>query len=131
RWAFNEECVARAVAASRLPVVTGIGHEVDTSMADLVADHWAHTPTEAARVITQFWRTVPEALDAIMLRLRREARNRLGDAKHRLASGERHEAFRRPLDRVNSLRPLLAERQRSLPLGMAGRKRTGGGDDRG
>ena len=46
-WAFNEEVVARAIAASRIPVVTGIGHEIDVSIADLVADHHAHTPTEA------------------------------------------------------------------------------------
>ena len=123
-WAFNEECVARAVAASRLPVVTGIGHEVDTSIADLVADYWAHTPTEAAQVITANWRSAAEGLDAVSLRLRREARNRLQDAKHRLTAVERHEAFRRPMDRVNSLRQLLDDRQRSIVLLMAARMRT-------
>ena len=55
-WAFNEECVARAIAASRLPVITGIGHEVDTTIADLVADYHAHTPTEAAQVVATAWR---------------------------------------------------------------------------
>ena len=39
-WGFNEEVLARAIAASRIPIVTGIGHEVDVSIADLVADHW-------------------------------------------------------------------------------------------
>lgn len=123
-WAFNEECVARAVAASRLPVVTGIGHEVDTSIADLVADYWAHTPTEAAQVITANWRSAAEGLDALGLRLRREARNRLQDARHRLSAVERHEAFRRPMDRVNALRQLLDDRQRSIVLLMAARMRT-------
>jgi exodeoxyribonuclease VII large subunit len=123
-WAFNEECVARAVAASRLPVVTGIGHEVDTSIADLVADHFAHTPTEAAQVVTQFWRTAAETLDGLSLRLRREARGRLQEARHRLSAVERHEAFRRPLDRVNALRQLLDDRQRSIALLMAARMRT-------
>jgi exodeoxyribonuclease VII large subunit len=47
-WAFNEECVARAMAASTIPIITGIGHEIDVSIADLVADYHAHTPTEAA-----------------------------------------------------------------------------------
>ena len=51
-WCFNDETLARAIATSRLPVVTGIGHEVDTSIADLVADYHAHTPTEAAQVVT-------------------------------------------------------------------------------
>ena len=123
-WAFNEECVARAVAASRLPVVTGIGHEIDTSIADLVADYWAHTPTEAAQVIAANWRTAGEWLDAASLRLRREARNRLGDARHRLAAVERHEAFRRPTDRVNALRQRLDDHQRSIVLLMAARMRT-------
>jgi exodeoxyribonuclease VII large subunit len=123
-WAFNEECVARAVAASRLPVVTGIGHEVDTSIADLVADYWAHTPTEAAQVIGANWRTAGEWLDSASLRLRREARNRLADARHRLAAVERHEAFRRPTDRVNALRQRLDDHQRSIVLLMAARMRT-------
>ena len=123
-WAFNEECVARAIAASRLPVVTGIGHEVDTSIADLVADYWAHTPTEAAQVITANWRSAAEGLDAMSVRLRREARNRLQDARHRLTAVERHEAFRRPTDRVNALRQLLDDRQRSVVLLMAARMRT-------
>jgi exodeoxyribonuclease VII large subunit len=123
-WAFNEECVARAIAASRLPVVTGIGHEVDTSIADLVADYWAHTPTEAARVVTQHWREARETLDGRAARLGREARNLLQDARHRLAAVERHEAFRRPMDRVNSLRQLLDDRHRSIVLLTAARLRT-------
>jgi exodeoxyribonuclease VII large subunit len=123
-WAFNEECVARAVAESRIPVVTGIGHEVDTSIADLVADYWAHTPTEAAQVVTRKWRDAGETLDATGERLRREVRNLLQDARHRLAAVERHEAFRRPLDRVNGLRQLLDERQRSIGHLMAARMRT-------
>ena len=69
-WAFNEEVVARAIAGCSIPVVTGIGHEVDTSIADLVADYHAHTPTEAAQVVTQNWRTVHDELDAAALRLR-------------------------------------------------------------
>src|SRR6185295_11654402 len=70
-WAFNEEAVARAMAASRIPVITGIGHEVDVSIADLVADHHAHTPTEAAQVLTAHWRNVPQILENAQSRSRR------------------------------------------------------------
>ena len=100
-WAFNEEIVARAVASSVIPIVTGIGHEVDVSIADLVADHHAHTPTEAAQVITGQWRLAADQLDGGRRRLARVLRTMLSDLGQRLRSIERHEAFRRPTDRVN------------------------------
>jgi exodeoxyribonuclease VII large subunit len=113
-WAFNEEAVARAIAASRIPIVTGIGHEVDVSIADLVADHHAHTPTEAAQVITAHWRGVRDRLDENTLRLARALRGVVSNSRARLRAIERHEAFRRPLDQVNMLRQLLDDRQRAM-----------------
>jgi exodeoxyribonuclease VII large subunit len=113
-WEFNEECVARAIASSRIPVITGIGHEIDVSIADLAADYHAHTPTEAAQVATQLWRNARELLDGSLLRLRRELRALIQDARQQLLGIERHECFRRPLDRVNQLRQLIDDRQRQL-----------------
>ncbi len=122
-WEFNEEVVARAIAASDIPIVTGIGHEIDTSIADLVADHHAHTPTEAAQVVSANWRTAAEETEAIAIRLRREIFGRLEQARRGIANIERHEVFRRPLDRVNLLRQLLDHRQREISQTLGARLR--------
>ncbi len=120
-WAFNEEVVARAIAKSAIPIVTGVGHEVDVSISDLVADYHAHTPTEAAQVIVAQWRNAPDAIDTIVLRSRRALRQSLMDARQRLSAIERHEVFRRPTDRINQIRQLLDDRQRTLTFSVTNR----------
>lgn len=117
-WEFNEEVVARAVAASAIPVVTGIGHEVDTSIADLVADYHAHTPTEAAQVIMSNWRSAADAVRRGFDRLHTALRRSVIDLRRQMALIEQHEFFRRPTDRINRLRQLLDDRQRALAASL-------------
>lgn len=118
-WSFNEEVVARAVGACAVPVITGIGHEVDVSIADLVADYHAHTPTEAAQVTVSHWRTAGEDVLALSLRLRRSLNQSLQDARQRLRLVAQHELFRRPTDLIDERRQWLDDRQRALTAGLS------------
>lgn len=61
-WAFNEEIVARAIASSILPIISGVGHETDTTITDFVADVRAATPTAAAELVTQAWYEIRERI---------------------------------------------------------------------
>jgi exodeoxyribonuclease VII large subunit len=120
-WAFNEEVVARAIAVSKIPIVTGIGHEVDTSIADLVADHHAHTPTEAAQVVTMQWRIIERQIDQTRFRLARALRDSASSCRHRLDGVRRHEFFRRPFDLVNAYRQRLDDRQHAMRVAINAR----------
>jgi exodeoxyribonuclease VII large subunit len=118
-WAFNEEVLARAMAVSKIPIVTGIGHETDVSIADLVADHWAHTPTEAATFAISHWRTADENLRGSSDRLRRQIQTAMQERRQRLSAIQRHEMFRRPTQRIEQLRMQLDDRQNALVLAMS------------
>jgi exodeoxyribonuclease VII large subunit len=122
-WQFNEECVARAIAASELPIITGIGHEIDTSIADLVADYHAHTPTEAASIAVRHWLRATELIGAGSMRLKGAVRSVLSEARQRLVSIERHEVFRRPTHRIESYRQFMDDRERALDAALADRLR--------
>jgi exodeoxyribonuclease VII large subunit len=76
-WAFNEEVLARAIRASRLPVVSGVGHETDFSIADFAADLRAPTPTAAAELICPARQDLLERLNALRRRLAQGSENRL------------------------------------------------------
>ena len=70
-WAFNEEIVARAIYASRIPVVSAVGHEIDFTIADFVADHRAPTPTAAAEMVVPRKVDLLEQVAALELQLQR------------------------------------------------------------
>jgi exodeoxyribonuclease VII large subunit len=83
-WAFNEEIVARAIAASALPIVSAVGHEVDFSIADMVADQRAPTPSAAAEMLSPDRREQLARLEKLEADLVRLMRRKLADAQTRL-----------------------------------------------
>jgi exodeoxyribonuclease VII large subunit len=121
-WAFNEEVVARALAGSKVPVVSAVGHEVDYTIADFVADLRAPTPSAAAELVVREKQAVVDSLaqlrarlerlaarplrdlerrvDELTARLRREMRGELSRAAHRVALATRALRASDPVARV-------------------------------
>lgn len=86
-WCFNEEQVARTVVASRIPVVSGVGHEIDTTICDLAADVRASTPSNAAEIVFPDRRELRGRTEALRISLKRATENEIArkDAKVREA----------------------------------------------
>ncbi len=76
-WAFNDEAVVRAIAASDIPVVSGVGHEIDVTLSDLVADQRAPTPSAAAELCSPSADAAIQSFDLLIRRLSRCMRSRL------------------------------------------------------
>jgi exodeoxyribonuclease VII large subunit len=85
-WAFNEEVVARALARSRLPTISAVGHEIDFTIADFVADLRAPTPSAAAELVVQAKDEWLASLAQRQKRLDQDLRYRLTEARRRLAA---------------------------------------------
>lgn len=100
--AFNTEIVVRAIASSRIPVVSAVGHEIDVTLADLAADVRALTPTDAAQRVLPAKSEVLEKLLSIENRLLTGVRGRLQAGRWRLESLAQHPAFLRPFDRLRA-----------------------------
>ena len=103
-WCFNTEIVARAVAACRIPVIAAVGHEIDLSIADLVADRRALTPSEAGELVVPSARDLQDSLLQTAQRMRQTLRDRLDRARLRLSTIEARSVIQRPMSVVDQKR---------------------------
>lgn len=96
-WAFNEEVLARAIYNSKIPVISAVGHEADVTIADLVADARASTPTKAGIIVVPDAREVLKQLSVAESRLASKARGVIELAEQRLQTLLASSVFRNPL----------------------------------
>ncbi len=117
-WAFNEEVVARALAASPVPTVSAVGHEIDVTIADLVADRRALTPSEAGEIVVPDEVELRSGLQHLERRLAGSLRERARAARRHLDLLTARRAFAKPCDRIHHQQVLLDEWQDRLVRGM-------------
>ena len=96
-WAFNEEVVARAISASKIPVVSAVGHEIDYTIADFVADLRAPTPSAAAELTVPALNTITQELRRLTERLLEVLYNRIGGHKELLGRLIKRRFFNEPM----------------------------------
>jgi len=95
-WCFNEEVLLRAVAASRIPTVSAVGHEIDVTLCDFVADVRALTPSEAAELVVPQFEAIGQLLEERRRRMHTTLLNRVTVARRRLSQLGERRMFRRP-----------------------------------
>ncbi|MBI2992406.1 MAG: exodeoxyribonuclease VII large subunit [Deltaproteobacteria bacterium] len=103
-WAFNEEVVARAIFAAGVPVISAVGHEIDFTIADFVADHRAPTPTAAAEMVVPRKADLMERVEELRGRLLREIQGRLDQEREAWAGLARRLADPRRRLQENQMR---------------------------
>jgi len=106
-WAFNDERVARAIAASRIPVVSAVGHETDVTIADLVADRRAATPTAAAAQVVPHWQDLRQRVQQTAAALGGAAARAVGPRRERVDALGRH--LKDPRQTLRMLRQRIDE----------------------
>ncbi|ARN55656.1 exodeoxyribonuclease VII large subunit [Sedimentisphaera salicampi] len=100
-WCFNEEAVARAIAASNLPVISAVGHEIDTTVSDMAADAVASTPTKAGFIAVPDKSELEAKFDELENRLKQDLRKRAALASQQLETIQASAVFKNPRYAIN------------------------------
>ena len=103
-WAFNEEAVARAIFECSIPIISAVGHETDTTIADFVADLRAPTPSAAAELAVYDWQELAQQLLSVKMELNRGMSDKLEQTEERLKMYERQLKLLTPQNRLNDKR---------------------------
>ncbi len=113
-WAFNEEAVARAIFASQTPVISAVGHEIDFTIADFVADARAATPSNAAEMAVRSRQEYRQTIRALRHAMDRALQRRILTLRDRVGSSERHPIFLRVRSRINDCQRRMAELEAAM-----------------
>lgn len=108
-WAFNEEVVVRSIYASKIPVISAVGHEIDVTISDLVADKRALTPTEAGELVVPRYDQLKDSLEKIKARLIQVLYNKILLVRSHLLGIKNSFSFKRPFDKILRLQQRLDE----------------------
>jgi len=119
-WAFNTEPVARAISAAQTAIISGVGHEADVTISDMVADARAATPTAAAELATPDKAEMARAVELLARRLTRTVTAHYRTADAALSAVLRSVVFRDPFARLRTQTQRLDEIAHRLPAALAG-----------
>lgn len=117
-WAFNEEIVARSIYNSRIPIISAVGHEIDITIADLVADKRALTPSEAGELVVPRKDLLLDILEKLETRLLQSLTGKLRLSKDKLIRIANSYAMRQPFDRLRRWQQRLDEFAQRLKLNI-------------
>lgn len=120
-WAFNEEIVARAIFESKIPVISGVGHETDFTIADFVADVRASTPSMAAEIVVNTRKEFDKHIRDLRAALGEQMRYRILVLSRRVHELAGRRGFRRPLDLLRQHRQRADELTSRVALGLKAR----------
>jgi exodeoxyribonuclease VII large subunit len=115
-WAFNEEVVARAIYASNIPIISAVGHEIDFSIADFVADLRAPTPSAAAELAVRDRSELLEDIGNLCYTMRGTLDHRVSGLRERTANLVTSYSFNRPKDLVREFSQRVDELERSIGI---------------